>query len=252
MKLVRNEQSIDAAALREYETAVNYPTIAAPVRTEWRRDATLAPDLHPVRNAFIGAANVMAIVGTALWSATATSRTAWAILFALCIGAVAFLIFFVGLLWGQARLGIREYSSETPVVPETGRAMRIMAADPANPLSLTVAKYALSEGQMMRLAGALHRKGWKLDRNEVRAARVFPSGDFDGDNWTSVIKAEFVKAGLADENGLITQRGVALFESHVTPAPAQFDATHNPPPSRRQSDGAARGMGGDRAGGWGE
>lgn len=243
------EQSIDAATLRtQRETAVNYPTITQPTRIEWRRDATLAPDLHPIRNAFIGAVNVMVIVAAALWSATVTSWAAWALLFALCIAGVAFLMFFVALLWGQVQLGIREYSSETPVVPETGRTLRIMAADPDNPRNHTVARYAMSDGELTRLATALALNGWKMDRDTIRAAGVIPSGDMV--RWSEVVLPEFVKAGLIDEQRQVTRRGRALFEPYVNaPAPARFEASYNPPPVRRQSTGDARGDSGRRGGG---
>lgn len=225
--------------MRQLEQSVNYPTITQPTRIEWRRDATLAPDLRPMFNAAVASLASFAAFMSAALATEASGRMVW-VYMAACVGALTFLFYFTGLLWAQAQLGIREYTSETPVVPETGRAMRIMAADPANPRNYTVAKYALSEGQMRRLATALQRKGWKMDRNEVRAARVFPAGDFDGDNWTAVVKAEFIKAGLADDSGLVTQRGVELFTPYVAPPPARFEATYNPPPVRRQSAGDAR------------
>lgn len=207
------------------------------VRTQWKRDATLAPDLRPVLNATIGAVDVFVIVITAV-AAKDADGLMWWLLLATCTAAIAFLIMFVGLLIGQSLLGIREWTTETPVIPETGRAMRVMAVDLDNPRNFTVAKWALSEGQMMRLANALNRAGWKLLRNNVRDARVLPAADIEA--WRDVVIPEFVRAQLADENGNITERGKALFAPYLSPAPAQFQATFNPPPVRRQSDGAAR------------
>ena len=208
-------------------------------RTEWRRDGSLAPDLRPMFNAAVVALDMFAIVFLALMSTTVETWWLWALMLATTIGAIAFLLYFTGLLWAQARLGIREYTSETPVVPETGRAMRIMAADPGNPRSYTVAKYALSEGQMRRLANALAREGWAMKRDAVRAARVLPTADME--QWRDVVLAEFERAGIIDATAAVTTRGRELFEPYVTPAPARFEATFNPPPVRRQSDGAARG-----------
>lgn len=206
-------------------------------RTEWRRDGSLAPDLRPMFNAAVVALDMFAIVFLALMSTTVETWWLWALMLATTIGAITFLLYFTGLLWAQARLGIREYTSETPVVPETGRALRIMAADLDNPRNLTVAKYAMSEGEMTRLATALALNGWKMDRDTIRAAGVIPTADMS--RWSEVVIPEFQKAELIDEQRQVTRRGRALFEPYVNaPAPARFEATYNPPPVRRQSDGA--------------
>jgi hypothetical protein len=223
--------------MRQLEQSVNYPTITQPTRIEWRRDATLAPDLRPMFNAAVASLASFAAFMSAALATEASGRMVW-VYMAACVGALTFLFYFTGLLWAQAQLGIREYTSETPVVPETGRAMRIMAADPANPRNYTVAKYALSEGQMRRLATALQREGWVMKRDAIRAARVLPTADME--QWRDVVLAEFERAGIIDATAAVTGRGRELFEPYVTPAPARFEATYNPPPVRRQSDGAAR------------
>lgn len=224
--------------MKQFEQSVNYPTITQPTRIEWRRDATLAPDLRPMFSAAV--ASLMSFVSFMSAAMATEARGAMVYVYmGICVAALTFLLYFTLLLWAQARLGIREYSSETPVVPETGRTLRIMAADPDNPRNHTVARYAMSDGELTRLATALALNGWKMDRDTIRAAGVIPSSDMA--RWSEVVLPEFVKAGLIDEQRQVTRRGRALFEPYVNaPAPARFEATHNPPPVRRQSDGAAR------------
>ena len=193
------------------------------VRTQWKRDATLAPDLRPVLNETIGAVDVFVIVITAV-AAKDADGLMWWLLLATCTAAIAFLIMFVGLLIGQSLLGIREWTTETPVIPETGRAMRVMAVDLESDKTVYVAKYSLSDRQMKNLAGALYRGGWKMTRDEVRRAEI---NQWNINQWDDIV-AEFKRVGLIDNDKRVTRVGRELFEPYLSPAPAQFQATFNP------------------------
>lgn len=205
------------------------------VRTHWQRDATNTPDLHPIGYATWGALIAFGIAITAIESAQHTGFV-WRLLLAANIGLWVKMILFVLLLIRQSQLGFREWTTETPVIPETGRAMRVMAVDLESDKTVYVAKYSLSDRQMKNLAGALYRGGWKMTRDEVRRAEI---NQWNINQWDDIV-AEFKRVGLIDNDKRVTRVGRELFEPYLSPAPAQFQATFNPPPVRRQSDGAAR------------
>ena len=202
-------------------------------RVHWQRDHTQAADLHPIGYATWGALVAFGIAITAIESSHATGRI-WGVLLAINIALWVHMILFVLLLIRQSQLGFREWTTETPVVPETGRALRIMAADLENPRNITVAKYALNDRQMTALAQAIYRAGWRLRRDDVRRASVLPSADME--RWSDVVVPEFARANLIDDAGNVTRRGRALFEPYLAPAPPPFVPTINPPPVRRLSD----------------
>jgi len=199
-------------------------------RVKWERSTENAPDLHPFLNAAVAAV----VVGGISMTATALQDAAgakWAILFSVLTGLIAFLIYFTLLLIRQSQLGMREWTVETPVVPETGRALRVMVADLDSPKTIHVANYKLSEVDMTRVANELDRIGWQFTRDNMRRTRAFPDADIK--DWTNTVRASFLKAGLIDERNRVTERGRALFTPFLSPTPAPFQPTYNPPPARR-------------------
>lgn len=219
---------------------------ALQTRVKWERSTENAPDLHPTLNATVAALTVFGISlsATALQHATGWR---WALLFAALTGLITFLIYFSLLLIRQSQLGLREWTVETPVYSETGKAMRIMAPDLDAPKTIHVADYYLSDVSMAKVADEMRRTGWTFKRNNMRRTHAFPDGDME--QWTNVILASFQKAGLVDDKGNITQRGRELFEPYCSPLPAPFNPTFNPPPRRRESGDPAPLMWPDGAGG---
>lgn len=202
-------------------------------RVKWERDATQAPDLHPASNATIAA---FAVFGISLLAVAIQDLTGWkwGIAFAGLTALIAFLIVFTLLLIRQSQLGYIDRVVETPV-KDDGEALRVLVPDLDNRKTLKVAEYSFNDGQMRRLASALARKGWRLDRDTVRKAAVLPSVN----DWSEVVKPRFMRAGLVDLAGNVTPAGRALFEPYLTPAPMPFVATSNPAARRRLSDSDA-------------
>lgn len=215
-------------------------------RVKWEKNSLNVPDLHPASNATIAAivAGGISISATALQDAAGWK---WTALFGLLTGLIAFLLYFTLLLIRQSQLGIREWTVETPVMPE-GAAVRLMVPNDNNPKGILAAGYTMSEGQVRRLAVALNRAEWMFLRDVVRGARAFPKTDYD--NWERMLE-RFQNAELVDAARRVTPKGIDLFSQFLPTPPRPFNATENSPARPRPPYARGEGDTGSGAGGSG-
>jgi len=219
--------------------------LMADVHTRTREEVDTTMDLHPVRNATIGAFAVFGVVITAIEAQHATG-TRWTLAISANIAFIAFVLYFTLLLIRQAQLGVRVRRTETPVYPD-GQRTRVMVPADDTRRTWLLPGYELTDNEMRRLAVALQRNRWSFTRDTVRAARALPDDDVKSD-WPGVVE-RFQRANIIDDGRMVTDTGRDLLTPYL-PRSERFNPSRTPPPPPPPY--AQRGEGDDDGRGGGE